>query len=102
MYGNSSLGTIFTLMSLDDKYQKSFVADWSFMIVNPSERMVAFRDQSRGEIFSWHWDFGDGTTSDQQNPVHRYRQAGKYIVVLTIEGPDGTSRLANVWDVAVE
>lgn len=102
MYGNASLGTIFTLMPLDEKYQKSFEADWSFMIVDPSERMVAFRDQSRGEITSWHWDFGDGTTSDQQNPVHRYQQAGKYIVVLTINGPEGTSRLANVWDVAVE
>jgi len=102
MYGNSSLGTIFTLMPLDEKYQKSFEADWSFMIVDPSERMVAFRDQSRGEITSWHWDFGDGITSDRQNPVHCYQQAGKYIVVLTIEGVDGTSRLANVWDVAVE
>ena len=102
MYGNSSLGTIFTLMPLDDKYQKSFEADWTFMIVDSSERKVLFKDQSKGEITTWHWDFGDGNTSDQQNPMHTYQQAGKYIVVLTITGPEGTSKLANIWDVAVE
>ncbi len=102
MYGNSSLGTIFTLMPLEEKYQESFKADWSFLLMDKSERLVAFRDKSRGEVTSWHWDFGDRTTSDEQNPVHQYKRPGKYIVVLTIEGPKGTSRMANVWDVAVE
>lgn len=102
MYGNSSLGTIFTLMPLDEKYQESFKADWSFVVVDKAERLVAFRDKSRGEVIRWHWDFGDQTTSEEQHPVHRYKNPGKYVVVLTIEGPEGTSRMANVWDVAVE
>jgi hypothetical protein len=102
MYGNSSLGTIFTLMPLDEKYQESFKADWSFVVVDKAERLVAFRDKSRGEVTRRHWDFGDQTTSEEQHPVHRYKNPGKYVVVLTIEGPEGTSRMANVWDVAVE
>lgn len=33
------------------------------------------------------WDFGDGTTSTEQNPTHRYHEEGIYIIGLTLEGP---------------
>jgi len=102
MYGNSSLGTIFTLLPLESKYIKSFEADWSFIVTDMKERQVTFRDESKGKITKWHWDFGDNTTSTEQNPVHQYKEAGKYIVILNIEGPDGKSRMAKVWDVAVK
>lgn len=102
MYGNSSLGTIFTLAPLEDKYKKSFEAKWSFIVTDKAKREVTFKDQSVGKINKWHWDFGDGTTSNEQNPVHHYKNPGKYIVVLEIEGPDGKARMANVWDVAVK
>ena len=32
------------------------------------------------------WDFGDGTTSTEQNPVHKFAKAGLYQVKLTVEG----------------
>ncbi|WP_206106542.1 PKD domain-containing protein [Ilyomonas limi] len=33
---------------------------------------------------SWHWDFGDGTTSDQQvPPEHEYTANGRYYISLT-------------------
>lgn len=102
MYGNSSLGTIFTLMPLESKYQKSFEAQWSFIVTDMEKRQVTFKDESKGEITSWNWDFGDSTSSTEQNPVHHYKQAGKYIVILNIEGPAGKSRMAKVWDVAVK
>lgn len=39
-------------------------------------------------IFSWHWDFGDGTTSAIQNPVHTFNPSGKpYPVILTLFSP---------------
>ncbi|PIQ15225.1 MAG: hypothetical protein COW67_09495, partial [Flavobacteriales bacterium CG18_big_fil_WC_8_21_14_2_50_32_9] len=31
---------------------------------------------------SWHWDFGDGDTSNAQNPTHLYSNSGTYIVKL--------------------
>ncbi len=102
MYGNSSLGTIFTLMPLEPKYQKPIEAQWSFRVTDTGKREVLFKDESRGEISGWHWDFGDGATSTVQNPVHYYKDAGKYIVVLEIEGPAGKSRMSKVWDVAVK
>ena len=32
------------------------------------------------------WDFGDGTTSNEANPIHKYAKAGTYQVKLTIDG----------------
>jgi PKD repeat protein len=66
-----------------------------------NRRLVAFQDESVGKITSWKWDFGDGTTSAEQHPIHAYGKPGRYIVTLFIEGPDGKSRRAKVWDVAV-
>lgn len=33
---------------------------------------------------SWYWDFGDGNTSTQQNPVHTYSAFGSYVVTLIV------------------
>lgn len=32
---------------------------------------------------TYHWDFGDGTSSEERNPLHTYAKAGKYNVCLT-------------------
>lgn len=36
------------------------------------------------EVSGWLWDFGDGTTSEEQNPVHTFEEPGKYTVTLTL------------------
>lgn len=41
---------------------------------------------------SLRWDFGDGTGSTEENPVHVYENNGVYTVVLTVFGPCGSSR----------
>jgi len=51
---------------------------------------VNFTDLSTGSIDSWNWDFGDGSTSTQQNPSHTYDTDGTYTVSLTISGPAGS------------
>jgi len=53
---------------------------------------VTFTDTSLGEITSWRWDFGDGNTSDEQNPVHTYGTNGIYNVSLIVTGPGGLSK----------
>jgi PKD repeat protein len=37
-----------------------------------------------GSIIQWHWDFGDGDTSNLQNPIHVYTNNGTFTVVLTV------------------
>ena len=51
---------------------------------------VNFIDYSYSEtgISSWAWNFGDGTTSNEQNPSHIYSEEGQYLVTLTIESGD--------------
>jgi len=47
---------------------------------------VNFEDESLStveDITGWLWDFGDGTTSTEQNPSHTYA-AGDYAVKLTV------------------
>lgn len=48
------------------------------------DKSVQFKDESTGDIDSWSWDFGDGTTSTVKNPTHAYKKAGKYAVSLTV------------------
>jgi len=51
---------------------------------------VAFTDLSTGSPFEWTWNFGDGDSSDQQNPVHIYDLPGEYTVALTVRNTIGT------------
>ena len=43
---------------------------------------AVFQNNSLGGI-SFSWDFGDGTTSTEENPTHLYSQVGKYTIKLT-------------------
>lgn len=51
---------------------------------------VAFVDGSSGAPASWSWDFGDGSTSTEQNPVHTFSMTDDdYFVCLTVENEGG-------------
>ena len=49
---------------------------------------VQFTPQAEGTPISYAWDFGDGRTSDEPNPVHVYTERGTYSVMLTVEFAD--------------
>lgn len=51
---------------------------------------AGFTDTSVGTVTSRLWDFGDGSTSEETNPVHIYRSAGSFTVSLTVSGPLGS------------
>jgi PKD repeat protein len=55
--------------------------------------MVKFRDLSTGNPTSWMWEFGDGTVSYEQNPVHLYPYEGAYDVRLTVANAYGTDTI---------
>lgn len=102
MYGDASELCAFRLMPLETRFRKPIEAQWTFQVLDMSRRRVAFRDLSEGEITSWKWDFGDGTTSTEQNPIHEYKEAANFVVVLDVEGPEGKSRRSKVWDVQLK
>ena len=69
------------------------LADFGFTPERPTDLdTIRFDDRSSdpdGEIVAWHWDFGDGTTSMEQNPAHRYSDDGRYRVKLTVRDNEG-------------
>ena len=52
---------------------------------------VEFINLTQGDVNSWLWDFGDGTTSTEKNPIHVYTRTGNYTVTLTADD-DYTSK----------
>jgi PKD repeat protein len=62
-------------------------------------RVVAFSDETTGKVTSWKWNFGDGNSSAEQNPIHQYAKGGDYMVAREVEGPEGKSRREKIWDV---
>lgn len=53
---------------------------------------IAFTDLSSGlvsDIVKWQWNFGDGSTSSLQNPVHLFTDPGFYNTTLTVYTDEG-------------
>ncbi len=71
------------------------VVDFSATPVSGNSPLdVSFTDNSKGSPTSWKWNFGDGTNSIEQNPVHTYNQEGKYSVSLTVNNLKGSNSVA--------
>jgi hypothetical protein len=66
----------------------SFDAD---NIVGLNPLTVSFKNNSFQGIQSYLWDFGDGQTSTEKNPIYIYQTPGIYSVALTVDGPAGSS-----------
>src|SRR3954451_5753970 len=67
-------------------------SDFTFTPSNPTTQTnINFSDRSSGNVSSWFWNFGYGTSSTLQNPVKRYTIGGNYPVTLTVSTFTGLS-----------
>lgn len=57
--------------------------------------VVQFTDTSTDFPTSWLWDFGDGSNSTEQNPVHMYSQSGNFTISLTVSNAAGSNTTTN-------
>jgi PKD repeat protein len=72
-------------------FEPSLMASFSAKpTIGTTPLAVTFSDTSAGRITGWLWDFGDGSTATDQDPVHTFTEPGVYTVILAISGPDGT------------
>ncbi len=93
----------FRLMPIEKHLLPGIEARFSFKIVDMDRRLVYFKDESIGDITKWTWQFGDGETSHEQNPVHRYAEPGiRHNILLEVEGPAGVSRFSRHREVLVK
>ena len=114
MVHDASALCAFRLMPVESEFLDPIKAEWSYKIIDPEARKVAFIDESIGEVTSWKWTFGDGSTSTEQHPIHSYaKPEGVYrgsvdkpglytVVTLEVTGPDGSSTTSKFWDVQVK
>lgn len=80
----------------------------SFAVSSPTGTAplsVTFTDTSNAgtsAITGWEWDFGDGATSAERNPVHEYIGVGNYNVSLTVTTSTGSDTESQSNAVAVD
>lgn len=65
-------------------------AEFTYMPDNPAPPSYQFIDRSTGNISAWQWDFGDGSFSQEQNPLHVFSEPGTYTTCLTVTGNNCT------------
>lgn len=69
------------------------ITDFNSNTQNTCNGVIRFSDKSFNNPTSWLWDFGDGTTSNDQNPLHAYHSSGVYTVKLVVTNSHGTDSL---------
>ena len=58
-------------------------------------------EEETGGPFTFSWDFGDGTKSTEQNPVHIYEKVGEYTAALEVTSQKGNKGTDEI-DIFVE
>jgi len=92
-------GQYFSIIIPNQKPQASFTYTPQPPNNPTTEDTIYFYDNSidsDGQIFSWHWDFGDNTNSNTINPVHKYIKPGTYIVSLRVTDNEDESSVTSV------
>ncbi|KAF0204666.1 MAG: cell surface [Bacteroidetes bacterium] len=78
----------------DDDPPKNPIASFQFAVSTTNYLEVTFTNFSQNAT-SYEWNFGDGQTSTEANPVHTYAAAGNYTVVLTAKNSVNASATFN-------
>jgi PKD repeat protein len=63
---------------------------------------VQFTDTSSGQPTNWEWVFGDGTTSNEQNPSHTFTDSRDFMVSLTVTNSQGQSSVTRTIGVGTQ
>ena len=64
-------------------------------------QFTASVEEETGGPFTFHWDFGDGSNSSEQNPSHTYAKVGEYTATLTVTNQKGNKGTDEI-DIFVE
>jgi PKD repeat protein len=68
-------------------------APTAFFSISSNNGSTSFNGSVSANASSWLWDFGDGESSTQSNPVHNYLSNGSFDVTLIVENGCGSDTL---------
>ncbi len=70
-----------------DSTPQNCEADFSVALdtLNSTPYVYSFTNLSQENTNYWYWDFGDGTFSNEKNPMHTYADSGYYEVCLSVQ-----------------
>lgn len=77
------------IIYVEDINVVSCAAEFEAMVDNTTQT-VSLIDLSQGNIGNWSWNFGNGTSSDEQSPIVTYTNAGLKTISLSISDITGT------------
>jgi len=69
------------------KNNKGVDVKFTYQVFNGGN--VVFRNNTSGLVSGYLWSFGDGNTSTEASPSHRYTKSGEYSVTLSVSGESG-------------
>ena len=72
-----------------------------FWWFNQNGLSIEFSDNSFYEPTNWHWNFGDGTESQDTSPVYLFPAIGNYEVCLTVSNSNGSDTVCKTVSVGV-
>ncbi|ACA88173.1 PKD domain-containing protein [Shewanella woodyi] len=79
----------------DEEENIAPVASFDFNVKNSKVSFTSTASDEDGEIVSYLWDLGDGSSADTETLTHRYAQSGDYLVSLTVTDDDGLSHTSS-------
>lgn len=82
--------TAFYLSSCNEEETKPVFPISATIFHSVKDKQVAFTALTHSAV-SWQWDFGDGKTSTEQNPVHVYEKGGYYKATLVATDASGNN-----------
>ncbi len=90
-YTFTKVETNHTINLLCSEKSSSLVTQFTANITHGDAPLtVQFTDTTQGNPEKWHWTFGDGGLSEEQNPIHTYTKAGAWSVRLKTENAWGS------------
>lgn len=86
----------FVRLVIKNNYGNSQIALKAFYVyaentIGNDARFFDHSTDADGDIVSYQWNFGDGTTGSERNPSHIYANEGVYDVALTVTDSQGAS-----------
>lgn len=91
----SGMAMMFFITSCDEDPERPDLPLSATIFHSVKGNQVAFTALTHSAT-KWQWDFGDGATSTEQNPVHVYEEGGYYKAVLTASDNSGATATSEV------